>query len=100
MSLPDYNALAERIRALAHAAGFQRVGITGVELKQDEAHLLDWLGQQLYGSMEWMARHGSLRARPAELLPGTLRVISVGLDSVSYTHLDVYKRQIHELAPS
>jgi epoxyqueuosine reductase len=56
------------------------VGITGVELKQDEAHLLDWLGQQLYGSMEWMARHGALRARPAELLPGTIRVISVGLD--------------------
>ena len=80
MSTPDYNALAARIRALAHAAGFQRVGITGVELKQDEAHLLDWLGQQLYGSMEWMARHGALRARPAELLPGTIRVISVGLD--------------------
>ncbi|MDE2407072.1 MAG: tRNA epoxyqueuosine(34) reductase QueG [Xanthomonadaceae bacterium] len=80
MSTPDYNALAARIRALAHDAGFQRVGITGVELKQDEAHLLDWLGQQLYGSMEWMARHGVLRARPAELLPGTLRVISVGLD--------------------
>ena len=80
MSTPDYNALAERIRALAHAAGFQRVGITGVELKQDEAHLLDWLGQQLHGSMEWMARHGALRARPAELLPGTIRVISVGLD--------------------
>ena len=80
MSTPDYNALAARIRALAHAAGFQRVGITGVELRQDEAHLLDWLGQQLYGSMEWMARHGALRARPAELLPGTIRVISVGLD--------------------
>ncbi len=80
MSTPDYNALAERIRALAHAAGFQRVGITGVELKQDEAHLLDWLSQQLHGSMEWMARHGALRARPAELLPGTIRVISVGLD--------------------
>jgi epoxyqueuosine reductase len=56
------------------------VGITGVELKQDEAHLLDWLAQQLHGSMEWMARHGALRARPAELLPGTIRVISVGLD--------------------
>ncbi|TLX21934.1 tRNA epoxyqueuosine(34) reductase QueG [Thermomonas fusca] len=80
MSTPDYNALAARIRTLAHDAGFQRVGITGVELKQDEAHLLDWLGQQLYGSMEWMARHGAMRARPAELLPGTIRVISVGLD--------------------
>ena len=80
MSAPDYNALAQRIRKLAHAAGFQRVGISGIELGEDEAHLLDWLQQGLYGSMEWMARHGTLRARPAELLPGTLRVISVGLD--------------------
>ncbi|WP_256646765.1 tRNA epoxyqueuosine(34) reductase QueG [Thermomonas paludicola] len=80
MSTPDYNALAQRIRALARDAGFQRVGISGVELKQDEAHLLDWLEQGLYGSMAWMARHGTMRARPAELLPGTLRVISVGLD--------------------
>src|SRR3546814_204042 len=30
--------------------------------------------------MEWMARHGDKRSRPAELIPGTLRVISVGLD--------------------
>ncbi len=80
MSTPDYNALAQRIRKLADAAGFQRVGISGIELGEDEAHLLDWLQQGLYGSMEWMARHGTLRARPAELLPGTLRVISVGLD--------------------
>jgi len=80
MSAPDYNVLAQRIRKLAHAAGFQRVGISGIELGEDEAHLLDWLQQGLYGSMEWMARHGTLRARPAELLPGTLRVISVGLD--------------------
>lgn len=80
MSTPDLNALAQRIRALAHAAGFQRVGISGIDLGEDEAHLLDWLGQGLYGSMDWMARHGALRARPAELLPGTLRVVSVGLD--------------------
>lgn len=80
MSPPDLNALAQRIRDLAHAAGFQRVGISGIDLGEDEAHLLDWLGQGLYGSMDWMARHGALRARPAELLPGTLRVISVGLD--------------------
>jgi epoxyqueuosine reductase len=80
MSTPDLNALAQRIRDLAHAAGFQRVGISGIDLGEDEAHLLDWLGQGLYGSMDWMARHGALRARPAELLQGTLRVVSVGLD--------------------
>lgn len=30
--------------------------------------------------MDWMARHGMLRARPHELLPGTLRVISVRMN--------------------
>ena len=77
---PDYIALASRIRALAQAAGFQRFGISGVELADDELHLRDWLAQGLHGSMDWMARHGDKRSRPAELVPDTLRVISVGLD--------------------
>ena len=73
-------ALARRIKALARASGFQRCGISGIELGADEDHLRDWLAQGLYGSMEWMARHGEKRARPDELIPGTVRVISVGLD--------------------
>ncbi|QGW66854.1 tRNA epoxyqueuosine(34) reductase QueG [Lysobacter soli] len=79
-SAPDYGALAARVRELAREFGFQRCGITGVELGEDEAYLRDWLAQGLYGSMDWMARHGDLRARPDELHPGTVRVISVGLD--------------------
>ena len=77
---PDHAALALRIRALARVAGFQRIGISGVALGDDEAHLRDWLAQGLHGSMDWMARHGDKRARPAELVPETLRVVSVGLD--------------------
>ena len=77
---PDYAVLGTRIRALAREFGFQRCGIAGIELGQDEAHLRQWLAEGLYGSMAWMARHGEMRARPADLLPGTLRVISVGLD--------------------
>ena len=77
---PDYHALADRIRGLAHAAGFQRVGIAGIELADDETHLRDWLQRGFHGSMDWMARHGDKRARPAELVPETLRVVSVGLD--------------------
>ncbi|WP_203321656.1 tRNA epoxyqueuosine(34) reductase QueG [Pseudoxanthomonas beigongshangi] len=80
VTLPDPAALAARVRGLAREFGFQRCGIAGVELGEDEAHLRDWLAQGLYGSMDWMARHGDLRSRPQELLPGTLRVISVGLD--------------------
>ena len=79
-TLPDGAELAARIKAIAHALGFQRCGIAGIDLGPDEAHLRDWLAQGLYGSMDWMARHGARRARPQELVPGTVRVISVGLD--------------------
>ena len=60
--------------------GFQRCGISDIALDEDAGHLRDWLAQGLYGTMDWMARHGELRARPQELTPGTVRVISVGLD--------------------
>lgn len=79
-TLPDPEAVAARLKALAIEAGFQHCGISGVELGEDEAHLRDWLAQGLYGSMEWMARHGDKRSRPRELIPGTLRVLSVGMD--------------------
>jgi len=76
----DPAALALRIKAMAREAGFQRFGIADIALGEDEAHLRDWLAQGLYGSMDWMARHGQKRSRPADLIPGTVRVISVGLD--------------------
>ena len=76
----DPRAIARRVRELARELGFQRCGIAGVELGADEDHLRDWLAQGLYGTMDWMARHGDRRSRPQELVPGTLRVVSVGLD--------------------
>ncbi len=79
-SPPDPILLAHRVRTLARELGFQRCGISGIALDEDEAHLRDWLANGLYGSMQWMAHHGDKRARPQELIPGTIRVISVGLD--------------------
>ena len=76
----DPAAVARRVRELARGFGFQRCGIAGVELGTDEDHLRDGLAEGLYGTMDWMARHGDRRSRPQELVPGTLRVISVGLD--------------------
>jgi epoxyqueuosine reductase len=76
----DLSTLARRVKALAAEFGFQRCGIADVELGADETHLRDWLAQGLHGSMRWMSDHGDKRSRPAELVPGTLRVISVGLD--------------------
>ena len=60
--------------------GFQQVGISGVQLGDDEQHLKKWLEKGYHGSMSYMAAHGDKRSRPTELLPGTLSVISVRLD--------------------
>jgi epoxyqueuosine reductase len=60
--------------------GFQQIGISDVELNDDEQRLQQWLTQGLHGDMDYMARHGSKRSHPDELVPGTLRVISARMD--------------------
>ncbi|MEW6563567.1 MAG: tRNA epoxyqueuosine(34) reductase QueG [Pseudomonadota bacterium] len=72
--------LAARIKAWGKALGFQKVGISDVQLGEAENRLLDWLAQGYHGEMDYMAKHGVKRARPAELLPGTQRIISVRMD--------------------
>ena len=64
----------------ARALGFNAVGVSGIDLGEDERHLLDWLQAGCHGEMDYMQRHGTLRSRPQELVPGTLRVISVRMD--------------------
>ena len=69
-----------QLREWAHELGFSQIGITGVDLAQAEAGLADWLAAGFHGGMGYMAAHGMKRARPAELIPGTVRVISVRMD--------------------
>ena len=76
----DPQALLSDLRRWAEELGFQQLGVSGVDLEQDEAHLGDWLQAGWHGDMRYMERHGMRRARPAELRPGTLRVISVRMD--------------------
>jgi epoxyqueuosine reductase len=76
----DYPALARDIKRWALELGFQQAGITTTELDAAEAHLLRWLDAGRHGEMAWMARHGTRRSRPAELVPGTVRIISVRMD--------------------
>ena len=76
----DFAGLAGRIKDWGRELGFQNVGITGTELSQDEARLLDWLGKGRHGEMAYMHKHGVKRSRPQDLLPGTLRIISVRMD--------------------
>jgi epoxyqueuosine reductase len=78
--MQDLVELATRIKQWSRELGFAAAGIAGVELGEDEAQLRDWLAQGQHGEMEYMARHGDKRSRPAELLPGTLRVVSVRMD--------------------
>ena len=72
--------IEERIKQWGRELGFDAVAIAGTELEAEEAKLLDWLGRGWHGGMDYMARHGTRRARPAELVPGTLSVISVRLN--------------------
>ncbi len=76
----DYNLLAENIKAWGLDLGFQQVGICDIDLKSREKPLQDWLNSGYHGDMDWMARHGMMRARPDELLPGTVRVISARMN--------------------
>ncbi len=76
----DLHQLAQHIKQWGQSLGFQQVGICDTDLSLEEPKLQAWLDKQYHGEMEWMARHGMLRARPHELLPGTLRVISVRMN--------------------
>jgi epoxyqueuosine reductase len=64
----------------ARALGFSQLGVASVEVAEDARHLLRWLDAGYHGEMEYMQRHGSMRTRPQELVPGTVRVLSVRMD--------------------
>jgi epoxyqueuosine reductase len=76
----DFNALRRDLDAYATELGFSGLGVANIALEEDERHLLAWLEAGMHGQMHYMQRHGVRRARPAELKPGTLRVISVRMD--------------------
>ena len=76
----DAAALLAKLREWAAAAGFSQIGVADVDLSHAEAGLMEWLNNGFHGSMAYMARHGLKRARPAELVPGTVRVITARLD--------------------
>ncbi|MGK0441023.1 MAG: epoxyqueuosine reductase [Pseudohongiellaceae bacterium] len=72
--------LPDHIRQWSRDLGFQQTGICDVDLTEHEQHLQSWLKKHFHGEMGFMAKHGSKRSHPEELLPGTLRVISVRMD--------------------
>jgi epoxyqueuosine reductase len=76
----DPAALRSAIRAWALELGFQDIGVSDVDLGTAEARLARWLEDRFHGTMAYMEKHGTRRSRPAELVPGTVRVLSARMD--------------------
>ena len=89
-SLPyDPVALAADIKRWGRELGFQAVGIADADLSAAEPRLMDWLARGWHGEMEYMARHGALRARPGALQAGTSRVLSCRMDYLNDSSREV-----------
>ena len=73
------------IQALARELGFSQIGVAGVDLSSCEAGLSAWLARGFHGEMAYMSAHGLKRARPAELVPGTVSVITARMDYLPAT---------------
>jgi epoxyqueuosine reductase len=85
-----------QLRAWGHECGFSQIGISGIDLGSAEAGLRQWLAAGFHGGMDYMARHGFKRARPAELVPGTVSVITARLDYLSADAPAAWRRREQE----
>ncbi|WP_295851615.1 tRNA epoxyqueuosine(34) reductase QueG [uncultured Xylophilus sp.] len=72
--------IVSRIREWARELGFSQIGVAGVDLSAAEPGLQAWLAAGFHGSMHYMEAHGLRRARPAELVPGTVSVLTARMD--------------------
>ena len=76
----DHQLLLTRIQALGQKLGFSQIAVAPLDLSSAEPHLQHWLAQNFHGDMDYMARHGMKRARPTELVPGTLSVLTARMN--------------------
>jgi epoxyqueuosine reductase len=81
----DADALLAQVREWAAALGFSQIGVADIDLAAAEPGLLAWLDAGFHGGMGYMSKHGLRRARPAELVPGTVRVITARMDYLPRT---------------
>lgn len=72
--------LAARIRQWGRELGFDAIGIAGTALDAAETELQAWLAAGFHGKMDYMASHGTKRSRPAELVPGTVSIITARMN--------------------
>src|SRR3954451_15555115 len=78
----DFGMLAGGVKGWGKALGFQAIGISDVDLPEAAPRFAEWLARGYAGELDYMRKHGAKRTRPAELLPGTLRVIAARMDSL------------------
>ncbi len=76
LSAVQLERLAGEIKQLGRDLGFSKLGVAATTLDADERNLERWLALGRHGAMSYMERHGRKRSRPADLVPGTVRVIS------------------------
>jgi epoxyqueuosine reductase len=80
LSTTDLSALKRQFQERARALGFNALGVAGIDIPEDERHLVRWLADGFHGQMNFMQRHGLKRSRPQQFKPGTVRVLSARMD--------------------
>ncbi len=88
--MQDHNPaqLAQQIKTWGAALGFAHTAIADIDLSQCERRLARWLDNKFHGEMGYMSIHGTRRTRPAELIQGTIRVITVRMNYLHETMVD------------
>ena len=84
----DQEKFLEQLRVWGAELGLSQIGVAGIDLQDAEPGLRAWLDAGFHGQMHYMASHGMKRARPAELLPGTMSVITARVDYLPDSHND------------
>ena len=70
----------KKLNQWAQELGFQKLGVSDIDLSATEVQFRNWLAKRFHGDMQWMERHGTKRTRPDELVPGTISIISARMN--------------------
>ena len=76
----NQTAFIEKIRTVGFSLGFSQIGITSADISHAEPAFLAWLDKGFHGEMQYMSQHGTKRTRPAELVPGTVSIVSASMN--------------------
>ena len=72
--------MAADIKRWGFELGFADIGVCDTDLSSAELEHQAWIKKGFHGDMDYMAKHGTKRTRPADLVANTVRVITARLD--------------------